>query len=157
MFLGKKSIAQVDYSILDNKINKRAYRLSDVKDKIEKIGFDIVRFKDGDTRAELWQIQNSDDGDYIVALYQEDNQEKIGNNWNVALSKISGNIQISYKGDPLLVMSSNKLGISKSEINKIEEYLPIKLSENKSLVKALLNELNETTKKDVLNKYPELF
>jgi hypothetical protein len=34
----------IDYLALDNKINKRAYKLSEVSDKIEKVAFDLVRF-----------------------------------------------------------------------------------------------------------------
>jgi hypothetical protein len=58
----------VDYSGLENKIYKKAYRLADVKDQLETVAFDIVRFKDNDKGAELWQVQSADDGDYIVAL-----------------------------------------------------------------------------------------
>ena len=61
----------IDYSGLA-KLTKKAYRLSDVKDQLETIAFDVVRFKDGDHGAELWQVQSSDDGDYIVALYDEE-------------------------------------------------------------------------------------
>ena len=37
----------IDYSSLENKIYKKAYRLSDVKDQLESVAFDIVRFKVG--------------------------------------------------------------------------------------------------------------
>jgi hypothetical protein len=145
----------INYSGLDDTF-KRAYRLKDVKDKIEKVAFDVVRFKDNDKGADLWQVQSADDGDYIVAIYQPDEEEKVAMNWNVSLNKISGNLQVSYKGDPLVRVASTKLGIPPSELSKVEQYLPRKLSENKRLVKALLNELNESAKKEVLSKYPEL-
>jgi hypothetical protein len=145
----------LNYSCLDDALNKKIYRLNDVKDKIEKVAFDIVRFKDNDKGAELWQIQKAEDGDYIVAMYQAE-EDKVANNWNVSLSKLGNNLQISYKGDPFIRISSTKLGIPPSELSKIEQYLPKKLAENKKLVKALLNELNESAKKEVLNKYPEL-
>jgi hypothetical protein len=77
-------------------------------------------------------------------------------NWNVSLNKLSGNLQVSYKGDPLVRIASTKLGIPPAELSRVEQYLPRKLSENKRLVKALLNELNESAKKEVLSKYPEL-
>ena len=146
----------INYSGLENVIYKKAYRLSDVQDKIERVAFDIVKFKDDDEGAALWQVQSSDDGDYIVAVYQNEEDEKIASNWNVNINKISGDLQISYKGDPLVRIASSKLGIPKDELNKVEQYLPSKLADNKKLVKALLNELNESAKKEVLNKYPEL-
>lgn len=145
----------IDYSKLEEVIYKRAYKLSDVKDKIQVVAFDIVKFKDNDKASQLWQIQSADDGDYIVALYNEDEQVKEGN-WQVSLNKVASDIQISYKGDPIVKVAANKLGIPKDELHKVEGYLPQKLAENKKLVKALLNELSEETKKQVLNRYPEL-
>lgn len=146
----------INYSNLENTIYKKAYRLEDVKDSIERVAFDVVRFKDDDNGANLWQIQSADDGDYIVSIYEPDPSEKIANNWSVSINKMSGDMQISYKGDPLLRMAYNRLGIPRSELNKAEQYLPQKLADNKKLVKSLLNELNESAKKEVLSKYPEL-
>lgn len=148
----------IDYSSLENRVYKRAYRLSDVKDRLETVAFDVVRFKDSDKSADLWQVQSADDGDYIVAMYQQDEEEekKSTASWSVMVSKTAGDLQISYKGDPLVRLASSSLGIPRSELSKIEEYLPTKLASNKKLVKALLNELTESAKKEVLNKYPEL-
>lgn len=145
----------IDYSSLDNTVYKKAYKLADVKDQLEAVAFDIVRFKDGDKGADLWQVQNADDGDYIVALYQPDEEEKTAL-WSVTVSKTAANLQVSYKGDPIARLAASKLGIPSHELKKAEGYLPSKLASNKKLVKALLNELTETTKKEVLSKYPEL-
>lgn len=147
----------VDYSKLENKIYKKAYRLSDVKDQLETVAFDIVRFKDEDKGADLWQVQSADDGEYIVALYQPDEETKTAAPlWDVVLSKSGSDLQISYKGDPLVRLSANQLGIPRAEIGTVPSYLPEKLASNKKLVKALLNELPESAKKEVLSKYPEL-
>jgi hypothetical protein len=158
VFLGDvMSKFSVDYSGLENKVYKKAYRLSDVKDQLETVAFDIVKFKDGDKSADLWQIQSADDGDYIVAIYQPEEEEKSASaNWDVVVSKTAGDIQVSYKGDPIVRIASSKLGIPRHELNQVPEYLPAKLAENKKLVKALLNELPASAKKEVLSKYPEL-
>lgn len=147
----------IDYSSLSNTILKKAYPLNEVKDKIERVAFDMVKFKDDDNSANLWQIQSSDDGEYIVAIYQnEDGKTSTAScNWDVNI-KNANNLQVLYKGDPIVVIAGSKLGIPYSELHKIKSYLPHKLSENKKLVKSLLNELNETAKKDVLSRYPEL-
>lgn len=147
----------IDYSGLANTIYKKAYRLSDVKDRLETVAFDIVRFKDSDKSADLWQVQSADDGDYIVAMYQSDEEEKkVASLWEVTASQASGDLVVSYKGDPIVRVASSKIGIPRSELSKVEEYLPTKLAANKKLVKALLNELAGSAKKEVLNKYPEL-
>lgn len=146
----------VDYSGLENKIYKKAYRLADVKDQLETVAFDIVRFKDNDKGADLWQVQSADDGDYIVALYNGDPEEKVASLWDVVVTKTAGNLQVSYKGDPIVRVAASKLGIPFSELERIPSYLPEKLAENKKLVKALLNELSTSAKNEVLKKYPEL-
>lgn len=149
----------IDYSGLAQ-IQKKAYRLSDVKDQLETVAFDVVRFKDGDKGADLWQIQSADDGDYIVALYDADEEnEKTAsakNPWGVFVTKNGHDLQISYKGDPLVRMASSKLGIPSSELHKAEQYLPEKLATNKKLVKALLSQLSETARLEVSKRYPEL-
>ena len=148
----------IDYSSLENKIYKKAYRLADVKDKLETVAFDIVKFKDNDSGANLWQVQESEDGQYIVALYNpEDSDSKVASPWEVSVSKTASALQISYKGDPIVKLAASKLGIPFTELHKAEQYLPEKLAENKKLVKALLNELSESTKQEVLSKYPELY
>lgn len=146
----------IDYDKLEDKLVKKAYRLSDVQNRLETIAFDIVRFKDGDESSKLWQIQNAEDGEYIVTLYEEDTEKKAAGAWEVVLSKTANMLHIYYKGDPIVKVATSKLGIPDSELSSIERYLPEKLADNKKLVKALLNELNEPTKKSVFNKYPEL-
>lgn len=145
----------LNYSNLENKIYKKAYKLSEVQDQLESVAFDIVKFKDNDSGANLWQIQSADDGEYIVALYQPD-EDKVANLWDVDIVKSAGDLQISYKGDPILRVSAAKIGIAKEELSKVKSYLPEKLANNKKLVTALLKELDSKNKEMILKKYPEL-
>lgn len=150
----------IDYSSLVGQITKKAYRLADVKDQLETVAFDVVRFKDGDKGAELWQVQSADDGDYIVALYDEEpEQEKTASAkspWGVVATQNGSHLQISYKGDPIVRLASSKLGIPSTELHKAEGYLPERLASNKRLVKALLSELSPTARLEVARRYPEL-
>lgn len=147
----------IDYSGLANQITKKAYRLSDVKDQLETVAFDVVRFKDGDKGAELWQVHSADDGDYIVALYDEEPEKTASANpWTVLVTRGGTDLQISYKGDPIVRMASSKLGIPSAELHKAEQYLPEKLASNKRLVNALLKELSEAARLEVSRRYPEL-
>jgi hypothetical protein len=146
---------RVDLNQLSNKISKRAYKLADVKDQIEKVSFDIVRFKDSDQSANLWQIHSADDGDYIVAMYEDDPEEKVASSWQVKMVKNS-ELQISYKGDPLVSLSAKKIGIPVNELYQAEAYLPEKLASNKKLVKTLLQELPHVARQEVARRYPEL-
>jgi hypothetical protein len=148
--------ASIDFTTLENKLLKRAYPLSQVKDQLEAVGFDLVRFKDKDKGADLWQVQSADDGDYIVALYQPDEEEKTASSWDVSLNKTASVMHVSYKGDPIISISSSALGIPASEVRSIPDYLPTKLAENKKLVKSLLGQLSQASRQAVLSKYPEL-
>lgn len=146
----------IDYSALENVIYKKAYKLSDVSDKIEKVAFDLVRFIDRDDAANLWKVEDGQDGQaYIVALYEQ-KEEKIASTWEVKLNKVANLLEVWYKNDPLVRISCSKLGIPSKELDKVERYLPSKLASNKKLVNTLLNELSQSAKKQVLNKYPEL-
>ncbi len=153
----------VDYNNLSDSVLKKSYKLSDVEHKLEKVAFDVVRFKDSDI-DELWQIQSSDDGEYIVALYNPEDSstnKKIASstklNWDIIISESSSDLNILYKGDAILKIASSRLGIPLEEINLVKKYLPNRLSENKALVKALLNEVSQEKRKSILAKYPELF
>lgn len=149
----------LDYDKLENKLLKKAYRLEEVKDKIERVAFDVVRFKDSDSGSALWQIQSADDGEYIVALYDNTSEETTKTAslpWEVVFSKTAKTLDVFYKGEPLVRVAVSKLGLPVNELSQVESYLPKKLAENKKLVSALLKELSEPTKKAVLNKYPEL-
>src|SRR5208282_4340202 len=81
---------KVDFTKLENKLLKKSYRLADVKDQLETVAFDVVRFKDNDKGATLWQIQSADDGDYIVTLYDDADDNKktasVVNGWEVVLT-----------------------------------------------------------------------
>ena len=151
--------SSIDYGNLDSVIYKKAYRYSEVQDRLERVAFDVVRFKDDDNLSHLWQVQSADDGDYIVSMYEQDEMKVEASScaWGVGLNKISGDMQFSYKGDPIVRVAGNKLGIPSAELQEATRYLPGKLANSKKLVKSLLNELNESAKNEVLSKYPELF
>ena len=68
----------------------------------------------------------------------------------------SGEVQISYKGDPITKMSYQKLGIPRNELHQVGQYLPEKLATNKKLVKSLISQLSEQAKVELYKRYPEL-
>lgn len=151
-----KSKFSLDYAALDTKLSKRAYRLSDVKDKIEIVAWDVVRFRDEDKGAKLWQIQPCSDGDYIVSLYEDEDTTKTASPWETILSKTSQTLNVFYKGAPIAKVAASQLGIPSKELDLVERYLPSRLASNPKLVQALLSQLSEPAKKEVYSKYPEL-
>lgn len=145
----------IDLDNVESVVSKRSYKLSDVQDKLVKVAFDVVRFKDG-AADELWQIQSADDGDYIIALYDE--EEKVATAslqpWSVVIK--NADLHVFYKQEHLCKVASTQLGFQESDLSLAKQYLPSKLASNKNLVKALLNSVDQDTQKSILSKYPEL-
>jgi hypothetical protein len=149
-----------DYTDLKNVVYKKIHRLADVKNQIVKVSWDIVRFKDSDKGADLWQVQSSDDGDYIVKLYSDADDDHVKtaskNPWEVMFTKNASHLNIFYKGEPLAKIAADRLGVPASELEQVAGYLPARLESNKKLVAAMLSEVSESTKNEILRKYPEL-
>jgi hypothetical protein len=148
----------IDYSALDSTINKKSYRLEDVKDRIQRVAFDVVRFKDDDNGANLWQIQSSEEGDYIVSLY-----DNSGDTVKTAAAKedweivpVRDNLQFFYKGDPILKAAASNIGLTSKDMEAISRHLPKKLAGDKNLIALILNQVDKSSKQKILNKYPEL-
>jgi hypothetical protein len=139
---------------VESVVSKKSYKLSDVKDKIVKIAFDVVKFRDAPD-DELWQIQSSDDGDYIIALYDE---EKIVTAsfqpWSVIVK--NADLHVFYKKEHLCKIAASQLGMQDKDLLLVKQYLPKKLASNKDLVQSLLKSIDRDTQKSILVKYPEL-
>ena len=154
----------VDYASLQSSLEKpKVYKLEDVKDKIKKVAFDVVRFLDSDNIDGLWQIQHTSDGDYIVAMYGEEGasapvtkSSSVKTDWSVITDKSGQNLNFFYKGTPVTRLSVAALGLPNTEASLATSYLPAKLASNSRLVTGLLQELSPEERKELLTKHPEL-
>lgn len=148
----------LDYSGLADTVEKRRYKLAEVKNRIEKVAWDIVRFRDGEP-TQLWQVQSADDGDYIVALYEEEIQKKEASAktaWSAVVGTVSNDVHLFYKGDPVVRVAANRLGIDSAELDLVKRWLPNKLASNQKLVAEVLNMAEPSVRKVLIKKYPEL-
>lgn len=155
------SKSSIDYSGLEKEIDKskqKVYKLADVQHKIRKVAFDVVRFIDGSDIEGLWRVDRTDQGECIVALYDEGGLEKnasLNSNWKVLLSK-QNDLHVFYKNEPIVRLAAQDLGVPEDEVNLIPSYLPEKLANNSKLVRGLLNQLSESERQELYKKYPEL-
>lgn len=135
----------IDYNALSMTVSTKTYKLSDVQHKLEKVAFDVVRFRDGNP-DELWQVLDADDGSYIVARYTDTAEEATKtastNPWEVLVSK-SGYLHIYFEGAPLAKLSASELGLKSEDLETVKHILPTKLANDKEFVKALMKTLNE--------------
>lgn len=151
----------IDYNKLDNTLNKNFYKLEDVKHRLIKICFDIVRFKDADP-DELWQIQNSDDGDYIVARYETPEETNdlptktaSKNDWEISVDA-SQHLHIFYKNYQVAKLKAATLGLENTNLDTVKRFLPTKLASDTSVVNSLLDTLSTTERFQLLRTFPEL-
>ena len=149
----------VNFDSVSDSISKKRLKYAEVKDQFQKICFDVF-YRKGSNPENLWQIQqNADDGnDYIVALYNED-EDKIATanappDWSVFIK--NAELHIFYKKEHLCKVSAIDLGFVDKDLELAKQYLPRKLADNKNLVKILLNTIDPITRQNLSAKYPEL-
>lgn len=145
---------------LDNvttQLSKRAYRLSEVEDKIEKVAWDVVRFKNGNPEH-LWQIQDSPEGAFIIALYDEEDEVKtaVATTCPWTVTAHHKNLHIFYKNEFLYKIAGSTLDVSEEEMSFFQRCIPAKLASSPELVNSLIKSLDPQKAKTLLSKYPEL-
>lgn len=138
---------------------QRIYRLADVEHRIEKVAYDLVRFRDNADTEQLWKIEEGADGPVIVALYGDDgglktSESSIKNDWEAIPDKKS--MHIFYKGEEIISLNSEDLGIPVDEFDLVRRWLPRKLSSDQGLQKALLRKVASAGRELIAQRFPEL-
>jgi uncharacterized protein YllA (UPF0747 family) len=158
----------IDYSSLEKDLNRpKHYKYADVKDKLVKVAFDIVKFNDPNEDIDgLWQIKATDDGEVIVALYEPAENVKQSNTdssgllknasfgWQVIAGKDS--LNLFYKEEPIARYSFDQFGIEKDDRAEFCKHVNEKLNTDTNYVKALFNELPIAKKAEIAKRFPEL-
>lgn len=138
------------------KPQKPVFKYAEVKHRLERVAFDVVRFMDTDGIDGLWQIQQTDDGEVIVAMYDHDEQqEKTASCWD-AVSDSSGKINILYKNYPVTKLSLASLGMQGEKAHKVCQTLSEKLASNNSLRSAFIANLTPQEREELFSAHPEL-
>ena len=143
----------IDYNVLDEHFNApKRIKLADVKDRIEKVGFGVVRFVDEKNKTNLWQVV---DGEYIVAMYDDAPEAKTGD-WSIESDRLNKGATIFYKNTPIKSIAFSEFGIKEEEVGTFKKVLPARLANNNALVKSMLNNIDSDYKEELIGKYPEL-
>jgi hypothetical protein len=135
---------------------QNTYRLADVGHKIEKVAYDLVRFRDNQDTDQLWKIEETSDGPVIVALYGDNGQltSESKTDWDAVPHKQA--MHIFYKGEPLAVFSAVDLGIPASEFSVARRWLPKKLASDQGIQKAIFEKLPNSNRVAIAKRFPEL-
>jgi hypothetical protein len=128
-----------DLGVLDQKVNApKMYRLVDVQDRIEKVAFDVVRFKDSDDSTKLWQIEDTPEGKVIVAIYDGASGEKKSESEWKAIPDKSAGVQVFHKGEAIVRLSLKDYGIADQDVSTFCRWLPNKLASDEGFRSSLL-------------------
>lgn len=153
----------VDYNYLEKEIYKPKYfRYKDVKDRLVKVAYNVVKFREADEDIDgLWEIQATDDGEVIVAKYEE-NTSKVAeasfkeSNWKTVSDHNKENLYIFYKDEVIKKIASTELNINKDEIQYVCNDLSRRLASDNNFRSLLLSELSNIEKMQLFSKFPEL-
>lgn len=152
MYGEKVGFSAEDYEKLNGKINRpKMYKLADIEDKIIRIAFDVVRFRDDDNLDKLWVVQEQNGEEVIVAMY-EDEEGQTKSAW-AAIPDATG-INVFYKSEPITRFSFQEIGIPKDESDSLCRCLPVKLAADNRFRKSFLNDLSD--RDAVYARFPEL-
>ena len=140
-------------------VPQQVYRLKDVEHRIEKVAYDLVRFRENEDTDQLWKIEEGVDGPVIIALYGDDgsllkSESNIEKQWEVLPDKTA--MHFYYKGEPLVSLSSEQLGIPKEEFNIAGRWMPKKLATDERFQSLLLNTINRSGRVHIAQRFPEL-
>lgn len=148
----------LDYSKLEQSLTKKKYfLLEDVKDRLQKVAWDVVRFRDNEDTEMLWKIEDSPEGPVIVALYDEDTgklKAESKGEWSVV--KEASRLHVFYKEAHVSVLDSNNTGIPEDELGIVSRWLPAKLASDEEFQSYVLSMAGKNGVSWVQSNHPEL-
>lgn len=149
---------KVDFENVEKQLNaKKIYKLASVQDRIEKVGFGVVRFVDDSNKVSLWQIIKGDDGnEYIEAMYDEEPEIIEKNAWTIETDKNVKTATIFYKNTPVKKIAFGELGIPAKEVGDFIRHTSERLSNDISLVRKMLGTLDENYRNVIVKRFPEI-
>ena len=148
----------LDYGHLSDSLEesgRKQFRLDDVKDRIEKVAFNVVRFRDNSDIDDLWEVRETNDGPVIVALYDDDGRKADGD-WSAVSDVKTASVHVYYKGDPLVRIAAKDLNIPADEVRMLARWLPDKLATDEGTQAFVLSYAGPQGLESIKSQYPEL-
>jgi hypothetical protein len=150
----------IDFDHLaESVVPQQTHHLRDVEHRIERVAYDLVRFRDNEDTDQLWKVEDGSDGPVIVALYGDDGsliktESSPKKDWEVIPDKTA--MHFYYKGEPLVSLSSDQLGIPENEFTIAGRWIPRKLASDERFQMLLLNTINKAGRVHIAQRFPEL-
>ena len=123
---------------------------------IKKVAFDMYKVF-GDQYNDLWQIESSDDGAYLVRASDPRYQTKEGGDWSASSNYDGDNVTLSYKNIPICSFSSDDYGFSGEDVFAFKSALLDMASGDNEFVKSLIDSQVEAKANAIRGLFPGMF
>lgn len=122
----------------------------------KKVAFDMYKVF-GDQYNDLWQIESSDDGAYLVRASDPRYQTKEGGDWSASSNYDGDNVTLSYKSVPICSFSSDDYGFSGEDVFAFKSALLDMASGDSAFVKSLIDSQVEAKANAIRGLFPGMF
>jgi len=132
-------------------------RLSYERNKhlFRKVAFDVFQMDNGQVPT-YWILEKCDDGEYLVATYEDEKEIKSESSWSALSDKENKHITLSYKNIPIRRFAVAEFNVEPKETHILKEAMVEKLDKDSDFVNKLLNTLPEEKKASIMSLFPEL-
>lgn len=121
--------------------------------RLTRVAFDLFRLKDGNPE-DLWQVQSSDDGEFLVRTYTlpEEEEKFASSKWEVKIDKKEENLTIAYRNIPIMKLAAKDYNITTSEETKLFQRMIFnKFANDDAFVNMFIQNLSDE-KRDILKE-----
>ena len=123
--------------------------------KIKKVAFDIVNVY-GDEYNDLWKVESTDDGDFLVRSSSPSFQTKQSSNWKAISDFDCKNITLSYRGVPIARFAAEEYSFSSEDIGLFKAALLERAVDDGDFVKQVFASQSDAKVTAISSAFPEL-
>jgi len=123
--------------------------------KIKKVAFDMYKVF-GDQYDDLWKIEDTDDGSFLVRSSDPQYQTKEGGDWSAASNYDYNHVTLSYKNVPICGFSSDEYGFSGDDIFTFKSALLDIASSDDDFIKKVIASQTSAKADVITSLFPEI-
>ena len=123
--------------------------------KIKKVAFDMVKVY-GDEYNDLWKVESTDDGDFLVRSSSPSFQTKQSSNWKAISDFDCKNITLSYRGVPIARFAAEEYSFSSEDIGLFKAALLERAVDDGDFVKQVFASQSDAKVTAISSAFPEL-
>lgn len=123
--------------------------------RIKKVAFDMVKVY-GDEYNDLWKVESTSEGDFLVRASNPEFQVKESSNWKAISDFGCENITLSYRGVPIARFASSEYSFSPDDIGIFKSALLERAADDSEFVKQVFASQSDAKRDAISSAFPEL-